>query len=165
MLTFFGAISVASRFGRFLSELKRRKVYQVGAVYLGVGLAIALAVAELFSTFSAPDWAAQAVIAVVALGFPVALVLAWAYEVRPEEPPALDATGTKSDQERAKTSEGKKSIVVLPFDNMSPDEKDAYFADGLTEEIITRLSFIRSNDPGNSFSGINDNTKIFQFVF
>ena len=81
-------------------------------------------------------------IVVIVIGFPIALVLAWAYEVKPEEPreaekapiPAIDTP----------ESEQRKSIVVLPFDNMSPEAGDAYFADGLTEEIITNLSYIHS---------------------
>lgn len=120
-----------------MAEVKRRKVYRVATVYLVVGAGIiGLADAAL------PSWEQLQVpvVVLILIGFPIALVLAWAYEVRPEEPlesnPAADTVSVvpRSDQ--------RKSIAVLPFDNLSADPENEYFSNGITEDILTHLSRI-----------------------
>ena len=77
---------MASKLGTFLSELKRRKVYGIAVLYAAVGVAISLGVPDLFDALLLPGWSARLVIVLIVLGFPIALVLAWAYDIRPEEP-------------------------------------------------------------------------------
>lgn len=140
---------------RFASELKRRKVYHVALAYVSAGIAVAVATAELYDDLLLPNWTPRFVVVLMIFGLPVALVLAWAYELKPEETEQGsfgDATTAGSDAVvgvRIPAQRGvsagtssEPSIVVLPFDNLSPDPGDAYFSDGLTEEIITNLSYL-----------------------
>jgi TolB-like protein/Tfp pilus assembly protein PilF len=126
---------------RFPSELKRRKVYHVAAAYLAVGSVIVFGVPDLSSTFGLPPSAARLVIILVAIGFPIALVLSWLYRVSPEpvgtseEGPEVDPGGPRSG--------GVGSVAVLPFANLSDDPKAEYFSDGMTEEIINALAQLK----------------------
>ena len=135
-----------TRFRDFLRKQRRRKVSQVAAVYVVVGFGVAQGAQYLFEIAGLPLAAARAVAILLILGLPVTLVVAWAREVTPEEEPRDDegrpqtkppATGHE------RPSEWRNSIVVLPFDNISPDPSDAYFADGLTEEITASLCGVR----------------------
>lgn len=124
-----------SRFRRFLSELKRRRVYHVGVAYAVVGLGV-LGAAELILEPLGLEALMPVIVVLTILGFPLALVLAWAYELHPEDAGRGGAKDRKS--------EDRKSIIVLPFDNISPDPSDAYLADGLTDELTTHLSRLGS---------------------
>src|SRR3954466_1412773 len=68
----------------FFAELKRRNVYKVAVAYGVVGWLVVQVATSVLPTFHAPDWVAQTLIVVVLLGFPVALVIAWAFEMTPE---------------------------------------------------------------------------------
>lgn len=146
---------MTSRIPLFLRELKRRKVYRVAAAYAAVGVAISLGVPDLFGAFDLPNSAARLVIIVIAIGFPIALVLAWAYEVQPDSgaPAAEDhgperAAGSTVPEIRrearhasaAPPAEAGQSVAVLPFDNLSGEAEQAYFADGMAEELTNALA-------------------------
>src|SRR2546427_7197769 len=68
----------------FLAELKRRNVYKVAVAYAVVGWLVIQISSTVLPTFHAPEWVVQTLVVLVALGFPIALVLAWAFEATPE---------------------------------------------------------------------------------
>lgn len=137
--------------GGFFRELRRRKVYQVAAVYAAVAFVVWQVADIAFPYLGLPDRAVTAVLVFTVLGFPVALVLAWAYEVRPEEPAsgalpercearAAGAAGeTATLPDSARTVQAG-SVAILPFTNLSPEPESEYFADGITEEITNVLA-------------------------
>jgi adenylate cyclase len=68
----------------FFAELKRRNVYKVAAAYAVVGWLVVQVSSTVLPTFHAPEWVVQTLVVVVAIGFPIALVIAWAFEATPE---------------------------------------------------------------------------------
>jgi len=143
---------VASKLSLFLAELKRRKVGRVAALYAAVGVAISLAVPDLFGVLLLPPWAARLLIVFIVIGFPVALILAWAYEVGPEKENELRAGQVRGDMREGEDGGvetagdlpwGERSIVVLPFLDMSPTGDQEYFSDGLAEDVINALTHIK----------------------
>jgi adenylate cyclase len=140
------------RVRRFLSELKRRKVYHVAAVYVVVAFAIWEAADIAFPSVGLPDAAVTFIIVVTALGFPLALVLAWAYEVRPESagvepagaaPARIPAPEATPGDDRHAVDPPPASIAILPFDNMTAEPDSGYFADGIVEELTNALAQVR----------------------
>ncbi len=169
----------------FFAELKRRNVYKVAVAYTVVAWLLIQAASILFPTFEAPAWVMKVFVAVLVLGFPIALIFSWAFEITPEgikreseiEPDksvivhtgrkivtltiglAVLAAGLLTFQllrpkssrtanispgavENAAAEIPAKSIAVLPFDNLSDEKANAYFAAGIQDEILTRLSKI-----------------------
>jgi TolB-like protein/tetratricopeptide (TPR) repeat protein len=157
----------------FFSELKRRNVYKVAVAYAIVGWLLVQIATQVFPFLEIPNWVVRLVIALVAIGFPVALVIAWAFEITPqgiERTAVADTMPTAASQKKhawiyvaivgavlsiglfflgrygfrnATSSSSElppKSIAVLPFDNLSRDPDNAFFAEGVQDEILTRLA-------------------------
>src|ERR1700719_940328 len=70
--------------GSFFGELKRRNVYKVAVAYVVVGWALAQGIAQVFPVFDIPNWAVRLMVLAIVIGFPIALVIAWAFELTPE---------------------------------------------------------------------------------
>ena len=150
----------------FFDEVKRRKVYRVaGAYIIAAGGAIQLASAA-FPAWELPNWALRFVIVLLLLGFPIALMLAWAYDITAQGVRATPETAVPRRHRRRniimlvatgviisaaagffllpRVSARKidKSIAVLPFENLSNEKDNAYFADGIQDDVLTNLSKI-----------------------
>jgi adenylate cyclase len=159
---------------KFFAELQRRNVYKVAVAYGVVGWLLVQVATQLFPVFEIPNWGARIVVVIVLLGFPVALILAWIYELTPEGLQRTDevpphesvarSTGRKLDfviigvllaviavmgfqhyrpAKSAVGGVGEKSIVILPFLDLSQAKDQEYFSDGITEQIINSLAQVR----------------------
>ncbi|MFN2542078.1 MAG: tetratricopeptide repeat protein [Chthoniobacterales bacterium] len=161
----------------FFAELKRRNVYKVAVAYAIVGWLLVQIATQVFPFLEIPNWVVRLVIALVAIGFLIALLIAWAFEMTPEgikRTETADAghqhlrngvwiyvviigaalslalfflgrysaprSVASSSRPQSVTAISDKSIAVLPFANLSRDPDNAYFAAGIQDEIITRLS-------------------------
>src|SRR5213082_58984 len=178
--------------GNFFGELKRRNVYKVAVAYAVVSWLLIQIATQVFPFFEIPNWAVRLVVVLLIFGFPVALLLSWAFEITPEgikresevaheqsmsrhtgrrivgltivvaiiaagllvfqlvrsksavtPRPVTQPEARPGFQSEAATVSAK-SIAVLPFDNLSDDKSNAYFAEGIQDEILTRLSKIAS---------------------
>lgn len=135
----------------FLGELKRRKVLQVGVAYLAAGWVLIEVMTAIEEPLSLPSWADTLVIVLVALGFPLALILAWAFDLKVSRDPAKERGASQPDATRAagqpatRTSDDviPNSVAVLAFENLSLEPKDAFFAVGIHEAILNELARIK----------------------
>jgi len=155
------------RIENFFAELKRRNVYKVGIAYIVAGWALSQGIAQVFPVFDVPNWAIRSIVILIIVGLPIALVLAWMFEITPEgvkrsEDVDLAAPAPKKSHawiyivvigalvsialfflgrySASPVSTSKKSIAVLPFENMSSDRENAFFADGVQDDILTALA-------------------------
>jgi TolB-like protein/Tfp pilus assembly protein PilF len=159
----------------FLTELKRRNVYRAAVAYGVVAWFLTQLTTQVFPFFEIPNSAVRFVVIALAIGFPIAMLLSWLYELTPEgivRTEDLDPVQARSVQRAtgrildfiiigvlllviammivgrrpfdSQTGESisQKSIAVLPFENLSSEKENAYFADGIQDEILTRLSKI-----------------------
>ena len=156
---------------KFFGELKRRNVYKVAVAYAVVGWLLVQVATQVFPFFEIPNWAVRLVVLAIVIGFPIALVIAWAFELTPEglkRTEDVDLVAQGPSRNRAwiyiavvaaalsvglfllgrytvHTSGGPeelpaKSIAVLPFENLSAEKANAFFADGVQDEILTDLA-------------------------
>ena len=161
----------------FFAELKRRNVYKVAVAYIVAGWALSQGIAQVLPVFDIPNLVIRLIVLLIIVGLPVALILAWMFEMTPEGikrtatadamPAAArskkhtwiyvvviaglfsiglfflgryTASRTAEDGRPGGPSLPQKSIAVLPFDNLSRDPDNAYFAEGVQDEILTRLA-------------------------
>src|SRR6184192_1709702 len=159
----------------FFAELKRRNVYRAAVAYGVVPWFLTQLTTQVFPFFEIPNSAVRFVVIALAVGFPIAMLLAWVYEFTPEgivrtedlQPAqarsvqratgrildfiiigallmviAMLVVGRLPFYRQTGESISQKSIAVLPFENLSEDKANAYFAEGIQEEILTRLAKI-----------------------
>ncbi len=163
----------------FFIELKRRRVYSVAVAYVVVAWLLIQIATQVFPFFGIPNWVVRLVVLLSILGFPIAVVCAWAFEMTPEGIKfegdvdrritrkigrkltaliiivAAVAAGLMifrflhsqqsieaAKQPRLAVAIEGKSIAVLPFENLSEEKANAYFADGIQDEILVRLAKI-----------------------
>src|ERR1700757_2010261 len=149
----------------FFAELQRRKVYRVAAAYIVAAAFIIQIGSAVFPAWEMPNWTLRLVVVLLLVGFPVALILAWAYDVTPQGIQAtpkipgshrrrniilLVAAGAIISTvagffllPRASALKIDKSVAVLPFQNLSDEKANAYFAEGIQNEILTKLAAVQ----------------------
>lgn len=151
----------------FFEELKRRKVYRVAVAYVVAAVGIIQLASATFPAWDLPNWALRLVIVVLLLGFPIALLLAWAFDVTPGGIRATPQNDSARPAHRrqsiailcvvgvlisagagffllphASAHKLEKSIAVLPFENLSAEKANEFFADGIQDDILTNLAHI-----------------------
>jgi TolB-like protein/Tfp pilus assembly protein PilF len=151
----------------FFEEVKRRKVYRVAVAYVIAAGGIIQLGSAAFPAWELPNWALRLVIVLLLIGFPIALILAWAFDVTPQGIRATpDVAVPRTHRRRnvimlvatgvivsaiagffllpriSSAHKIDKSIAVLPFENLSDDKENAYFADGIQDDVLTNLSKI-----------------------
>jgi TolB-like protein/Flp pilus assembly protein TadD len=130
----------------FFAELKRRRVYTVAVAYLVGGWALAQGIAQVLPVFDIPNWVVRLTVLLIVLGFPVALVLSWFFDLTRYgivRTPDLDTHSIDIVPSRPasnRVDSGEKSIAVLPFNDLSPAKDHAYFGEGIAEELLGALA-------------------------
>src|SRR6201993_162984 len=152
----------------FFTELKRRNVYKVAVAYAVGGWALSQGIAQGFPVFDVPNWVIRSIGGLIIIGLPIALVLAWMFEITPEGIKRTETADAMPGAARRKkhawiyvvvigglvsiglfflgrysaasravstSSISNKSIAVLPFDNLSRDPDNAFFTEGVQDEI------------------------------
>lgn len=128
---------------KFFVELKRRKVYRVAVAYAVGAWLVAQVVTQIFPFFEIAHGAVRLVIVLLIAGFPIALILAWAFDITAkgiERTDDVDLDDSPARHAAGASDIPEKSIAVLPFENLSDDPNNAYFADGVHDDILSSLA-------------------------
>ena len=162
--------------GKLFGELRRRHVYRIAVGYALAGWALAQGIAQVLPVFDVPNWVVRLIVLLIGIGFPVALVLAWVFDITPEgikrtediDPasPGMTTSARKLDfvimgillliigafayehfatrmtDSKLDSRSAAKSVAVLPFDNLSSNKENAFFTDGVQDEILADLAKI-----------------------
>lgn len=136
----------------FLKELARRKVWLFGGIYLALGWIMLQVAIAIETTLELPGWIDQSVLVLLVIGFPFALLLAWAQESQG----AARGDDDGGDEAGASDAPSPLSIAVLPFADLSPDGDQEWFSDGISEELLHRLA-------GEKQLTVPSRTSSFQF--
>jgi len=147
-----------SLISNFFAELRRRRVIRVVVVYLVVGWVVIEVAATMLPGLHLPAWTVTFVIALVVLGFPIAVALGWLFDLGPRGiertapvsdvaavksvvvAPAIAKPPTEAAEPAATAQDDRRTIAVLPFVNMSGDADNEYFSDGISEELLNLLA-------------------------
>ena len=134
------APSLGAGLKQFFAELQRRKVYRVAVTYIVVAWVLIQVATQVLPFYEIPNWTVRLVITALVIGFPIAVILAWAYDITP--------SGIKRTEDAAPAGIApagpapEKSIAVLPFENLSDDRENTFFADGVHDDILSSLAKI-----------------------
>lgn len=130
----------------FLGELQRRQVIRVALAYTVVALGVGQAADIFLPTLGAPLWTVPVILITLLLGFPIALVLAWGYDLTPigvvrdphdQRVSAAENVAVMEPPEAAPSPPSdRRSIAVMPLANLSGDPGNEYFSDGITDDIL-----------------------------
>lgn len=126
---------MTSLLARLLGELRRRKVFRAAGVYLVAAFVVLQVVDAVFPYLPLPQSAGTLILVILAIGFPIVLVVAWALEWTPE--------GFRAEAPAPALELRNDSIAVLPFENLSAEAENEYFSDGVTEDIVASIAHIR----------------------
>src|ERR1700731_3363899 len=150
-------------------ELKRRNVYKVAVAYIVGGWALSQGIAQVLAIFDIANWIIRLLVVLIIIGFPIAIACAWAFELTPQgvkraedvdvaKPHSVHGPwiyivlvsvavsislfflGRYTAPNGITSDDENKSIAVLPFATLSDDRNDAYFADGVQDQILTNLA-------------------------
>jgi adenylate cyclase len=158
------ASMAGSALARLWAELRRRRVMRVAVVYAVAGWLVIQVAATVLPSLHLPEWSVTLVVVLVVLGFPIAFAMAWMFEAGPRgiertppaaapspeatsvapllapDTPLMDAPPTPRPIKSRSDDDGRRTIAVLPFVNMSGDTENEYFSDGIAEEILNLLT-------------------------